>query len=276
MAAPVSATTPPPTPSTPLGVKRRRFASLRAISALILREMATTYGRSPLGYFWAILEPVLGITLLSLVFTAVLRAPPIGQNFAMFYATGMLPFMLYTDMSTKTMQSLKFSRQLLVYPSITFIDALLARAVLTVLTQTLVMGIVFTGIIVLFDTRVLPDIPRIALAITMVSALSFGLGVVNCALMGFLPSWGRIWAIVNRPMFLISCIFFPYEGIPQPYRDWLWYNPLVHVVGTMRQGFYPYYEGAYVSPLYVFGLALGLSTVGLLFMWRYYRDFLQQ
>ena len=46
---------PPTKPDLPTN---RRFASFRAIGALILREMATSYGRSPGGYIWAILEPV--------------------------------------------------------------------------------------------------------------------------------------------------------------------------------------------------------------------------
>jgi len=265
-------------PKKPTGLRaqKRRAASLRSIIALILREMATTYGRSPLGYFWAILEPVLGITLLSLVFTAVLQSPPLGKSFPMFYATGMLPFMLYMDMTNKMMQSLKFSRQLLVYPSVTFLDAVVARATLIILTQILVMGIVYGALVLFFDTSTIANIPKIALAVAMATALAFGLGVLNCALVGFFPSWARVWAIINRPMFLVSCIFFPYEGVPQPFRDWLWYNPLVHVVGQMRSGFYPYYDAAYVTTLYVFGLALCLTAVGLLFLWRYHRDMLHK
>jgi len=265
---------PPPNSAGLTRVSRRRFASLRAIIALVLREMATTYGRSPLGYLWAVLEPVVGIALLTLVFTAVLTAPPIGNSFALFYATGMLPFMLYMDVSNKGIQALQFSRQLLVYPSVTFLDAVLARFILAILTQCLVMGIVFGGILALFETRAQPDPAAIALSVAMVAALGFGIGTVNCALAGFSPSWQRIWTIANRPMFLISCIFFPYDGVPQPYKDWLWYNPLVHAVGQMRHGFYPYYDAPYVSALYVFGISLALSTVGLLFLWRYYRDIL--
>ena len=63
---------------------RRRFASLRAIGALILREMSTSNGRSPGGYLWAVLEPAGGIALLSLVFAAAFRNPPIGISFPMF------------------------------------------------------------------------------------------------------------------------------------------------------------------------------------------------
>ena len=48
----------------------------RTVLALMLREMATTYGRSAGGYLWAILDPVLGIALLSVLFSLALRHPP--------------------------------------------------------------------------------------------------------------------------------------------------------------------------------------------------------
>jgi hypothetical protein len=61
---------------SPAPNRRPRFlASFRTITALILREMATTYGRSPGGYLWAVLEPVAGVALLSLVFSLALRNP---------------------------------------------------------------------------------------------------------------------------------------------------------------------------------------------------------
>ncbi|WP_430450396.1 ABC transporter permease [Rhodophyticola sp.] len=66
------------------------------MAALILREMSVTYGRSPGGYIWAVLEPAAGIGLLVLVFSVAFEAPPMGSNFAMFYATGMIPFLAYS------------------------------------------------------------------------------------------------------------------------------------------------------------------------------------
>jgi capsular polysaccharide transport system permease protein len=250
---------------------RRSFASARVIIALMLREMATTYGRSPLGYLWAVMEPVAGIAVLTAVFTVFIRTPPLGTNFAIFYATGMIPFMLYSDISGKMLAALAFSRQLLVYPSVTYVDALLGRFFLNILTQILVAYIVFSGILMIFDTRTVINLPAIGLSLAMAAAFAFGVGTVNCFLAGVMPSYPRIWAITNRPLFLISCVFFLWDTIPLPYRDWLWYNPLVHIVAEMRRGFYPYYEANYVSVTYVFGVSLFLWVLGLIFLGRFSR-----
>ena len=55
----------------------------------------------------------------------------------------------------------------------------------------------------------------------------------------------------------------------------MWYNPLVHVVGQMRSGFYPYYDAPYVSPAYVFAISLICFALGLVMLRRYARDILQ-
>jgi capsular polysaccharide transport system permease protein len=269
----VDISTQPQTPPEPVA-RKRRFASVRAIMALVLREMETTYGRSPGGYIWAVLEPAAGIALLTFIFSLAFRAPPIGINFPMFYATGMVPFLMYMDISNKISQSIHFSRPLLVYPSVTYVDALIGRFLLNTLTQILVAYIIFAGIFFIFETRTSPDLMQIALALAMTGCLAFGIGTLNCFLNTRFPIWQRVWGIINRPMFILSCIFFVFETVPQPYRDILWWNPLVHLVGQMRAAFYPSYDAAYVSPTYVFGIALICAVFGLVFLTRFHRDLL--
>lgn len=270
-----------PAPQRAIRFRRRprrtvpRMATLRAIVALILREMSTTYGRSPGGYLWAVLEPVAGIALLSAIFSVGFHAPPMGVSFAMFYATGMLPFILFTDVVAKVGQSLNYSRQLLVYPRVTFVDALLARLALNLMVQILVSYVVLGGILLLFETRVLMEAAVIAKAYGLAALLAFGMGTFNCYMLVRFPIYQRVWSIAMRPMFLISCIFFLFDTIPQPWRDWLWYNPLIHIVGLMRQGFYPNYDAAYASEAYVITVALVALAAGLLLLRRDHRMLLE-
>lgn len=253
-----------------------RFSSVRAISALILREMTTSYGRSPGGYLWAILEPAFGIFFLVLIFSTGFRSPPIGTNFAIFYASGILPFFAYVNLSSKVSQALNYSKQLLAYPRVTYIDAILARFTLSLLTQLLVGYLIFTVILSSFETRTALDIGELALAYTMAASLGFSIGVANAVLMMRFPLWQPIWSVLNRPLILISGVIFLHDGIPSPYREWLEWNPLVHVTGQARKAFYYGYVGDYVDPLYVFSLCLVTALLGLVFLRRYYRDFFER
>lgn len=263
-------------PSLPPGarMRARRFRTGRTIMALILREMTTTYGRSPGGYVWALLEPIGAILLLSIGFSLLLRAPSLGTSFLLFYATGYMPFTLYQSMANKVAKALRFSKALLAYPGVTWLDAILARFVLNALTQITVAFIIFLGILFFVDTYTLLNYPLIALAMTLAALLGLGVGTLNCFLMGRFPVWEHVWAIATRPLFLASGLFYIYEDLPYAAQDVLWWNPLIHVTGLMRTGFYPTYDAAYVSVAFVCAVA-GLSLFfGLMLLRRNIQDLL--
>lgn len=252
------------------------FATHRAIGALVLREITTTYGRSPGGYIWAVLEPAAGITLLTIVFSIGFRSPPLGTSFALFYAAGILPLLMYTDISSKLAQTVQFSQALLAYPRVTFLDALIARFVLNLLTQMMVHFMVLGFIMIYLQPTTVLDFSKIAQAYVLVIALALGIGTLNSFLTLAYPIWQTAWSILNRPLFLVSCVFFIFESVPQPYSNYLWFNPIVHIAGLMRDGFYPFYQPSYVSFLYPLGVAAVTFATGLFLLNRYHRDVLDK
>jgi capsular polysaccharide transport system permease protein len=253
-----------------------RAATLRTIAALVLREMSVTYGRTPGGYIWAVLEPALGLALLVFIFSAGFRTPPLGTNFAIYYASGLLPFFMFMSTSGKVQQSINYSKQLLNYPRVTFMDALIARLVLNVLTQLAVSVLIFTFILTMHETRTVLRLDLLLNAYAMAIALGFGVGVLNCLLISRHAIWGTVWSVISRPLLFISGVIFLHDQIPEPYRGWLAWNPLVHVTGEARRAFYYSYVGEYVDPVYTYGVAAICAAGGLLMLQSYYRDLLER
>lgn len=259
------------------GVRARRsFPTVRTVTALMLREMVTSYGRNPGGYVWAVAEPALGTMLISFIFSLGFKTPALGTHFGLYFACGILPFMMWNGLSSKIGSAINYSKSLLVYPSVTFLDAIIARFVLNLLTELMVSYLVLSFIIIILDAPASLRIERIVLGYAMATALALGVGMINCFVFSMVPVWQRVWSILTRPMFFISGILFLYDTFPQPYRDWLWWNPLVHVVGMVRSGFYARYDATYASPLYVFSLSAILTMAGLLFLRRYHSDILHR
>ncbi|MEX5728055.1 capsular polysaccharide transport system permease protein [Rhodovulum iodosum] len=258
-------------PTSIPSLKPRRFRTSRTVIALILREMATTYGRSPGGYFWAIAEPVAMIAVLSIAFSLMLRSPSLGTNFQIFYATAFLPFTLYAGIAQKVSASITFSRALLAYPAVTFVDAIIARFLLELLTKVLVFYIVIVGIELIYDVRPILDFPSILMSLGMAAALGLGIGTLNCVLTSLFTVWQSVWRVINRPLFLVSGVFFIYEDLPSGLRSFLWYNPLLHVTGEMRRGFFATYDATYISHTFVMSVALVSGALGLLLLRRYHR-----
>lgn len=242
----------------------------------MLREMVTRFGGTPGGYIWTIAEPVGGIAMMVLIFTVglKLRTPALGINFPLFFATGMLVLSMYLGTCNSVQRSLTASRTLLTYPGIGFIEAITARFMLELLTKLVIVYIVLGGILLLFETRTIIDLPPILAALGLAAALGLGMGCLNAYLIPTFPLWDSVWGILTTPLFLMSGIFFIYEDLPEIGQDVLWYNPLIHLTGLMRTGFYPTYEPVYISVGYVGAWVLTPMAFGLLLLRKHHRRIL--
>ncbi|MHA7874975.1 ABC transporter permease [Roseivivax sp.] len=270
---------PQPPPEAPNDLRPARVpmlsASLRAIGALTLREVATRYGRNPGGFAWAVLEPAAGIAFLCLVFQAGFRAPPLGTSFALFYATGILPFFAFLMTSTAVAQALNRARPLMAYPRISVIDVLLSAGGLAALVQLAVGALILAGILA-WDpaaARIAPG--PMALAYLMALSLGFGIGTLLALPLTFHPLWQVIWSVLTRPLIIVSGVIILQERLPDPWRGWLEWNPLVHVTGAARRAAYPGYAAEYLDPVYVFALAGGTGAFGLLMLIGFHRAALE-
>ncbi len=267
---------PPTPPSTSLSDQparrvrgRPRLQKLRVLAALILREMSTQYGRSWGGYFWAVGEPAASVLLLAVIFGYALRTPPLGNSFAVFYATGVIPFFLFNAVATSVASTVQQNKGLLSYPVVTALDTVLARTAMEVLTYVTV-SIVLFPLLIWFDHAVVSvNLVAAAMGMLMAAMLGMGIGCINAVAFAFFPTWRNIWSVLRRPLFILSGILFTYDMTPAGFRDWIWWNPIIHFIGQMRMGFYRSYDGDYISWIYVFGISLSLFVVGAYLMQRH-------
>ncbi|MER2507177.1 MAG: ABC transporter permease [Amaricoccus sp.] len=239
-----------------------RFRRLRVLFALVAREMATSYGKSYGGYFWAIAQPLGGVFLLAILFSLALRAPPLGTSFLLFYAAGTIPYQLFKITSSAVARSVKSNSGLLTYSVVTTLDAVFAKYVFSVVTMFLIALVLYPTVILFFNVPVNLDLGAIALAFFLSSFLGLGIGTLNCVLFGFFPTWNNIWRVLTRPLFFLSGVLFLYESMPPVVQNVLWYNPVVHVLSLMRSGFYSEYDPQFISYPYVIGIALGSFALG--------------
>ena len=144
-------------------------------------------------------------------------------------------------------RSLSYSAALLTYPGVTWLDAVLARFLLTALVTVLVTIVILTGIVLFDGLRPTLDWPSVVLAMVLAALLGLGFGTLNAFLFERFDIWENIWNIFSAPLMIISGVLMLYENLPQIAQEWLWYNPLLHLTGMMREGFYSTYHPQYVS-----------------------------
>ena len=243
---------------------------VRVISALILRETRVAYGASSLGYFWAIAEPVVGTTLMVLIFSAISRTPAIGTNFALFFATGMLIFTTWRQLTSKLMIVFDATKGLLAYPLVNTTDVVVARGILLIITNLIVILLFFSFLVMFLDAPLPAKLEQVLLAFWATVLLGFAGGLLNAVLMALWPTWKQLEGIISRPMFFISGIFFIPTNFPPSAQYWLSWNPLLHCIEWFREGYYGYYSSQVLDKNYLFS-CIGVFMVLALGSERLYR-----
>ncbi|MEK9570585.1 MAG: ABC transporter permease [Paracoccaceae bacterium] len=242
--------------------------AFRLIMSLLKNELSRSETRSIGGFVWIILTPLGGILFLAFIFQAGLkiRTPGVGDSWMLFFATGLVPFTIYKDAMNRVSRSLAFNKGLLEYPPLTYIHAIVARALFSFLLSCALAVFTFTLIINLENLNVSISLPMIVLSILTAFSIGLSFGLVNCCL-SLYGTWRNLWKVLTRPLFLLSCIFYTYAAVPEVGKSIIWYNPIIHAVGFMRQGFYNVYDGYYLSLGYVLILSLIITCTSLIVLY---------
>lgn len=254
----------------------RRFRTFRVVAALILRETGSRETRTSLGFLWNVIDPIASVIVLTLAFSILTKNPPLGNNFPLFYITGVLPLALYNQIEAKVAGSIGFSRPLLGFPAVTVLDALLARFLLNLFTNVVVFVSLASIIIAHYHLRLTIDVASAMLSMAMGAALGLGVGAMNSVLFLASPTYQSIWSIATRPQMLVSGVFFLINGLPEYIFKYLKWNPLAQVIAEMRHAFYPTYDSSFVNPAYVFLIAGITFTLGMVGLHRYVFDALEK
>jgi ABC-type polysaccharide/polyol phosphate export permease/Flp pilus assembly protein TadD len=235
----------------------------RVIHALIIRETRTRFGDSTLGYGWALLEPILHILMLSLVFAVMMRGrPPIGEEFFIFYYTGIIPYHMFVHTSTSMSYAITSNGSLLQLPLVSTFDVLMARGLLELCTDTLVAVILLAGFGAV-GLGVLPhDLSGVSASLLVAWVFGCGCGFANAVVNAFSKSWDKIWVQLTRLLYFCSGIFYVPGMMPDWIRDILAWNPLLHSVDWFRSSFFQEYEPHWLDRSYLSTVAVVTLLAG--------------
>jgi capsular polysaccharide transport system permease protein len=234
----------------------------RVIGALVLREMRASYGKVKIGYLWAILRPIMFIAVVSMLFSLRGRVPPFGTSMPLFFATGILPFYLFSRTIREMSNVLDRNEDLFEYPIVKPIDSLVARVLLDGLTYTLAVVICISAMIYVLEVPS-PDRPHVcALAMLGMALLALGTGTLFAVLSKLVPSWRMLLATVQRPLVFFSGVLHPIEHLPVEFQNVLAWNPLVHGVELFRNGYYMGYRCRVLDIDYLFTCGIVMCVLG--------------
>ena len=230
------------------------------VTALILRELKSRFGAHRLGYIWVPLEPALHMMVLVVVFGFIRQRVQAGIDFPVFLIVGLIPYLLFKNISLRTMNAMEANRALFAYRQIKPMDTFVSRAIF----ESVMMLIVY--ILMLFfmgalGFSVVPAAPFLLVVIHgMIVLFGLGFGMILSVAVDWLPEVRLFVQIVYLPLYFISGVMFPLTMVPPEILPWIVWNPVLHFVELARSGFFPNYQ---LSPVVSWELVVMVTLVSL-------------
>jgi capsular polysaccharide transport system permease protein len=238
----------------------------RIIWALMLRELATRYGRDNLGFLWVIGEPLV-FTVGVLMMWRALRGPyENGLEVVPFVFTGYMPMILVRHIVMYSLNAAKINSQLLYHKSISVLDLFLARMILEFVGVTLAFFVILTLLIV-FGLARFPADPWLFYQGWFADGLTgCGLALVVGAISEVVEIVERIIAVTMYLLVPISGTFFMADWLPPDIRRVALLLPFLNCSEMIRAGFFGSSVNAHFDFPYTIFFASTMTVVGLLLL----------
>ena len=235
----------------------------RIVLSILLREMRTRFGRSRLGYFWAVVEPIGHLATLGSVFSYLNHGrPPLGTDLYVFYITGLVPYLMFSHVVGELMPLLSSSGAVLSLPIVRQIDVIAAKSLLVLATDGLVAFIMMAAFTLMGRPGLPADLLPCMMALGAVWLLGVGFGTVNMIIVEYFPTWETIVQALLRVMYFGSGIYYSPLAMPSWLRNVLTLNPVLQCVEWFRSGFFAQYEPHWLDIGYLFSWIVGLMLIG--------------
>jgi capsular polysaccharide transport system permease protein len=212
--------------------------------ALFLREILVRISAGRAAWLWMLLEPVAHVAILMLIYAFIRQREPFGVPGPIFILTGVLPFFMMRNTFANCTDAVKNNAAFFIYRQVKPVDTVLVRAAVEGFLYIFI-SLVLLSIAGMAGYQVVPNDPlSVLLAFGLMWFAGFGMGLVFSALSSLAPEIGKFVKMMNRPLYMTSCVVYPSILIPQPYQDWIMLNPFAHGVESMRSAFFPIYRAA--------------------------------
>jgi len=244
--------------------------TLSVWKALLIREALSRLFASRGAWFWLIAEPVIHMAFIGFIFGVIRQRTVGGIDFLIWLVLGVQGFLLFRRTANQMAGAVASNKALFSYRQVTPSDTVLVRGLLEAILMTIVTVVIFSGL-ALLGHEVTPANPLgIAEALLGLWLLGVAVGLIVSAVSEVAKELRTIVQIMMIPLYFASGVLFPVAGLPEPYREWLAWNPIAHGLDYARSGFSPYYHsmpGLDIGYLHLF--AIVGTFVGLLLHRRY-------
>ncbi len=229
---------------------------------MILRDVRTRWGSTP-AYVITFLFPLVHVFALVGIWVAVGRLAPYGESNILWFATSMIPFITFSYVSRFLIIHVIHNKIVLAFPIFKMTDIIFSGLILEVFNIAVFVFIVCT-ILWFMDVNFYPfDIRQAVFAIGASILLGLGAGIFNALIGLMFPMWVTGYFLMIIVIWITSGVLFLPSALPEKFLNFLYFQPVMHLVEWMREAYYPGYNSPVLDKQFVLGYSLFLISAGL-------------
>jgi len=205
------------------------------IWALALKELRVRYKRSVLGFFWALLNPMFTMLILTAVFSKVMRAAV--DHYSIFLISALLPWTFFSQAASYSAESIVANGDLLkkvqVAKSVFPIAAVVSNVINFMLSLIPLILLMLVLRFPLHWTWIYLPVPLLGLFL-----FTLGFGFFVAAANVFFRDVSHILQIVLSAWFYLSPIIYSLDFLPPHWKMFFKLNPMLYVLNGFRLAIY--------------------------------------
>lgn len=203
------------------------------IRFLVVRDIKVMYAQTVLGFAWAILNPLIQIVVFSIIFGRLAKLDSDGYPYFLFSTIAIIPWNYMSNAMGTSSQSLVSGQNMLgkvYFPRIIFpVTPVLSRLVDFAISMLLVVAVmIYYGIVPSWQLVFLP------VFLAMMVAVPIGVGLWLSSLAIRFRDVKFAMPFIIRMLIYSAPILYAASIIPDDYRFWYSFNPIVGVIEGFR------------------------------------------
>ncbi len=212
------------------------YAYREMIFSLVRRDLKGRYKGSVLGFLWTFLNPLLQLTVYTIVFSIIMRAGI--EQYYLFLFVALVPWLFFSTSLSGGSNCILAQQDLV--KKIYFPREVLPLSYVTSQFVNMLLTFVVVFVVLLFSGRHLNPVAMLYLPIAMIVEyiLALGFCMIVCSVAVYLRDVVYVMSIVMLAWQFLTPIMYSSEIVPEKYLFIFRLNPMTPVIEVYRQILY--------------------------------------
>ena len=235
----------------------------RVISALMMRELITRFGRENIGFLWIMAEPLLFAVLVGVIWQFMKGPEEHGIGIIAFVSSGYIPLVMFRTTMSRAVRVFTANGSLLYHRQVTLVDLILVRFIIELIGGMMAYVAIAT-VLILLDLFPFPaDLGALLFGWCLYGLFTLGVALVMAPLSEVSETVEKFLPVTTYLMVPFSGTFNLTSWLSPNVRGIMLYSPPVSGMEVMRYGIWGDKITPYYDIPYAIAASFGLILIGL-------------